>query len=547
MMSTPQERILLVEMDPEVSDLVARQALMPLGYRVKTVSETPRAIQEAVQFSPDVVLVNINLPGLSGKDLLVALSSQGVDVPVIVMAEEGMEEDVIQAFRLGASDFLKWPLREAEIVSAVERSLKQVRARRERERLARQLESTNRELKRRVRDLMTIFSIGKTVTSVTDQRALFDRIVEGAVFVTEADQGWLHLRKGMGKTFILSAQKNLPASVAAKLNQPWDDGISSLVALSGETLSIHGAPLKKFKVARLGSSALVVPVKAQDEVIGLLVVLRDAPKAFDAGNQAMLEAMADYVSVSLVNARLFQAVEERAQSLKSALDASGESEAMKGDILRHVSLKLKPPVDSITRSLDVLLSQTEVDDSQHYQNIRSNLMVIEKVIDALNQLDAARAIGELVTVNLVDIARQATARHAQAIKGATLILTTTYPDKPVFVKADLGQLSKVFDALLSNAIRHAGQGGEVNLSVADGIDGQVTVAIQNSGACFDEEYLQRAFMPFFQGALGDTGRMGIGLTLAKEIINKHGGKIWVDGKQETGTAIRFSLPVKVQS
>ena len=302
-MSTAQERILIVESDPDISDLIARQVLKPFGYHIKVVEGATQAIQESALFSPDVIIVNINLPGLSGKDLLVALSSQGVEVPVIVMAEEGMEDDIIQSFRLGAADYLKRPLREAEIVSAVERALKQVRARRERERLTKKLESTNRELQRRVRDLTTIFNIGKTVTSVIDQGELFDRIVEGAVFVTEADSGWLHLRKGSSRTFVLSASENLPESISAKINQQWDDGLSSLVSLSGEALSIHGEPLKKFKVARLGKAAMVVPVKAQAEVVGVLVVVRKRPLPFDADNQAMLEVVADYASVSL--ARLY--------------------------------------------------------------------------------------------------------------------------------------------------------------------------------------------------------------------------------------------------
>ena len=121
-MAVSQERILLVESDPEISDLIARQALKPLGYQVSVVGDATRAIQESIRISPDVIVANLNLPGLSGKDLLVALTSQGIGTPVIVIAAQGMEGDVIQAFRLGASDFLAWPVREAEVVSAVERA-----------------------------------------------------------------------------------------------------------------------------------------------------------------------------------------------------------------------------------------------------------------------------------------------------------------------------------------------------------------------------------------------------------------------------------------
>lgn len=120
------ERILIVENDPDIADLIGRQALKPLGYQVNVVGDAGSAIKLAVQTPPDLILANINLPGLSGKDLLAALGSQNVKSPVIVITEKGQEHDAIQAFRLGATDVLFWPLRDAEVVSIVERDRKSV-------------------------------------------------------------------------------------------------------------------------------------------------------------------------------------------------------------------------------------------------------------------------------------------------------------------------------------------------------------------------------------------------------------------------------------
>ncbi len=391
-MTTPLERILVVESDSNASDLIARQVLQPMGYRIKVVTGAPSAIQEAANFSPDIFIINLNLPDLSGKDLLVALSSHGSEVPVIVIAEEGEEEDVIQAFRLGASDFLKSPLREAEIVTAVERVLKQVRAKRERRLLAHKLERTNRELKRRVRDLTTIFGIGKAITSITDQQVLFDQIVNGAVSVTEADKGWLHLRKGDNKKFVLRAQKELPESISHHLGKEWDDGVSSLVALSGESFSIHGEPLKRFKVSQLGRAALVVPVKAQEEVIGLLVVVREKSDPFEPGNQFMLEAVADYVSVSLVNARLFQALEHLSQSTQNSTDGTGKHEtSIKDDTFKAVSKIFQLPFDEISRQIEIFTNGevAEITESQKgvLKELRSNLEDIRRFVNTLSQFE----------------------------------------------------------------------------------------------------------------------------------------------------------------
>src|SRR5512144_3238107 len=95
-MNSSRERILLVENDPDISDVIAHQTLEILGYEVQVARAAAPALQEAGNFSPDLVIANLELPGLSGKDLLVALSSQGLDIPVIVLAQKGREADLVQ-------------------------------------------------------------------------------------------------------------------------------------------------------------------------------------------------------------------------------------------------------------------------------------------------------------------------------------------------------------------------------------------------------------------------------------------------------------------
>ena len=354
-MKTSRERILLVENDPEICDLVARQTLQAMGYQVQVARLASIAIQEAPRYSPDIIITDLQLPDLSGKDLLVALNAQANTAPVIIIAQKGMEEAMVQAFRLGATDFLFSPMREAEIVSAVERVLRQIRSKRERDTLGRQLKQTNDELQRRVRELTTIFAIGKAVTSITNQRQLLEKIVEGAVYVSEADCGWLLLREERRKDFKLAAQRNLPKTIAEKVDQPWDDGISSLVALSGETLSIFGEPLTRFKVSQLGQSALVVPIKLKKEVVGLLVVVRKMREAFSPSNRTLLEAVSDYASISLVNSGLFRALEDRARSLQQAAQAAQESERKKDLIIQSLRDDLTPPLAEAMKSLNTLL------------------------------------------------------------------------------------------------------------------------------------------------------------------------------------------------
>ncbi len=344
------EQILIVESDPDIADLIGRQSLRPLGYQVTVVGDAGSAIKHAIQTPPDLILANLNLPGLSGKDLLTALNSQGVKSPLIVIAEKGQEADAIQAFRLGASDVIFWPVRDAEVVSIVERALRQTEETRERQKLDRQLKAAHEEQQRRLRDLTTVLTTAKAVVSITDQRLLFDRILESALQVAEADMCWLMLRDERSNTYLLRAHRNLPAAWAKKLNQPVDDGISSLVALSGESLVMSGQPLQKFKIAALGKAVGVIPIKIQNEVIGLLIVVRKNDREMSRDVQVLLEAMADYASISLVNARLFRALEQSAETARS------------GEKHRHAALEtiresVQSEVQAASYPLNLLLTE----------------------------------------------------------------------------------------------------------------------------------------------------------------------------------------------
>jgi len=315
------------------------------------IGDAASAIKSAMQTPPDLIIANLNLPGLSGKDLLAALNSQGIISPVIMVAEKGQEADAIQAFRLGAVDALFWPARDAEVVACVERALRQTKEARERQKLDRQLKATNDELQRRLRDLTSILATGKAVVSITDQRQLFERILDSAMQLSEADMCWLLLREERTNSYLLRAQRNLPEAWARKMDQPVDDGISSLVSLSGESLVMNGASLQKFKIAALGKSVGVIPIKIQNEVIGLLIVVRRNDREVARDTQTLLEAIADYASISLVSARLFRALEE------STVNASTGEKNRRGlfDLLRNA---IRDEVQAASYPLDLLMTET---------------------------------------------------------------------------------------------------------------------------------------------------------------------------------------------
>ncbi len=552
-MANGRDRILLVENDPVVADLIGRQALQAVGYQVVIVGDANAAIPRAIQWVPDLIVTDVNLPGLSGKDLLVAIRSQGIQTPVVLLAQRGQESDIVQAFRLGAADYLLLPVREAEVVSAVERVLKQVNERRERERLAQQLQQTNTELQLRVRELTTIFSVGKAVTSITDMSLLMDRILEGAVRVTQADLGWFMLRDDEDRPFVLVADNNLPASLGLRIGQPWDDGISKLVAMSGETLIIHGEPLKRFRIASLGQSALIAPIRAQKKkqrtVIGLLAMVRKQLNPFTSSEQHLLEALADYASISLVNAHLFRATEERARSLQSVADAAQLAGKINSDILLAVKRQIQEPVEQAEAALGKLGKDPT---ARWRADQRQLLSAIQDQLEALRQLAGAITPGAPVLpgakpqVNLNDLIRQAV-RHMQpyAAAGGPSI-STELPPESILAAADPTLAGQALDGLLSHALSYGAGGGQVVIRLDKAADGLAHVALRCVGAGVDIKEVERALnepdAPPPATRRKFSG-LAVRLSLIQEILTRLGGKIWLESQPGKGMTMHFSLPL----
>ena len=151
----------------------------------------------------------------------------------------------------------------------------------------------------------------------------------------------------------------------------------------------------------------------------------------------------------------------------------------------------------------------------------------------------------LKDVNLADLANQAVGRWDKDAKKHEIWVSLDLPSEPVMVKADSAQISQVFDALLSNAIKFSPNGGDVNVSLEKDEDNFAHVSVSDQGIGISKKNLRKVFERFYQ-VDGSTTRnfdgLGIGLSLVQDIITAHGGEVWVDSKLEMGSTFHFKLP-----
>jgi DNA-binding response OmpR family regulator len=133
------ETILVVDDSPPMRELMERAILEPMGYRVITAPDGNAGLRAAVGASPDLILLDMSMPGMSGLEMLEALRRTNCESPVILMTSHGSENIAVEAFRLGVRDYLIRPIRLEDARRAVDRALRESRLAGEREELSRSL------------------------------------------------------------------------------------------------------------------------------------------------------------------------------------------------------------------------------------------------------------------------------------------------------------------------------------------------------------------------------------------------------------------------
>ena len=154
------ERILVIDDSPRIRSVLRQAVLEPEGYTVLTAHDGEEGLKRALEERPDLVLLDVYMPRMTGLEVLQKLHEAQYEWPVILMTSHGSEETAVQAFRLGVRDYLRKPFKIEEVLARVQRTLVESQLRRDRERLLKRLENSNQQLERRVNDLITLYAIG---------------------------------------------------------------------------------------------------------------------------------------------------------------------------------------------------------------------------------------------------------------------------------------------------------------------------------------------------------------------------------------------------
>ncbi|MDH4137441.1 MAG: ATP-binding protein, partial [Anaerolineae bacterium] len=552
------EKVLIIDSKKDAVQSITESVLRPHGYSYMVAHTGEEGFRLALEKEPDLIIIDLRTPKMSGLEILKALQAKGRHIPVILMALYGSEETAVQAFRLGAKDYIIRPFKVEDMLEAIDRALSEKRLRDQKDQSSKGMIDVDQQLKRRVKELNILYSVGKSVTSLLDLEKVLNRIVEAAVFVTGAEEGSLLLvDKDTGELY-LRASLGLGEKFARGFRLKVEQSIAGQVVKTGQPIlqSTQEEETLKVKTGYLVKSLVNVPLKAKDEVIGVLAVNNKMfSRPFTENDVHLLSALADYATIAIVNAQLYEEtkrwseelerkVEERTRELRAAQEQLLQSEKLAsiGKLAAGVAHEINNPMGVILGFAQGILKTLPEDNS-----LRKPLTIVEK--ESLrckrivqNLLDFARHseptphltnINELIDTCCELVEHQISLQNVQLFKD--------YDPALPAIMADPHQLQQVFINIMLNAYQAMPGGGSLRITTRT-VDSELQVIFADTGTGIPSENLQNIFDPFFTTKEVGEGT-GLGLSVSYGIVKAHGGDIEVESQVGEGTTFVIKLPL----
>lgn len=317
------------------------------------------------------------------------------------------------------------------------------------------------------------------------------------------------------------------------------DGRTLRSACDEGTLNPDSGVFDDWLGAPSGHRTVLVPLVSRDCPEGILLI-RSGRGNHLLSDQRLLSAIGMVMGLALENARLYVAQRAHATRLQ-------ELNRMKSDFLTTVSHELRTPLTAIMMAAEMLLEEEEADDPDGTRaklvaaitKGASRLRVLVSDLVDVSREDEFQPRLELDRVALADVIQNAVTiiQPLAAAKHQVIEVDLGAPDAVVFV--DRLRFDQVLINLLSNAQRYSPPGGRITLATCQEKD-EVIIRVADSGSGVSDEVREMIFEPFYRG---DRSGLGLGLAIAKSLVELHNGRIWVENRPRgQGSVFCVALP-----
>lgn len=419
------------------------------------------------------------------------------------------------------------------------------------------------EAAQRTQQLYDLNAIGNVLSSVLDINELYPTVVERVQNDLRFQNVTLLTVDKETDSLTLQAYKVQGASKALSVDYRQSDssGVCGRVARSGQTALVpdttRDADFLEVDFLPPMLSELCVPIKIGGEVVAVLNVESRWPNAFDEADVAALETLSGQVAVALRNSMLMEEVTQKAEELSRANKELRRLDEMKADFVSMLVHDLRTPMTGILGSGEIIeeLLAGEVD-----ERIMNLVRIIPKeskrLIDLINNiLDFYRLEEAGIKVTPRPIPVETLVREAYdgakviAAKQNVKFTTSVEPGLPKII-GDEAKLLQVLSNLVGNALKFTPPGRSVKIFAGGVTDGMVTMGVADTGVGISKADIPHLFEKFKTFRADGDRRVrgaGLGLYIARAIIEAHGGTIRVDSEEGKGSTFTFTVPVAEES
>ena len=488
----PAQCVLVIDDDVELAETLAA-LFANAGCITRTAHDVSRALDTLDAVACDLAIVDIRLQSTSGVDLGSAVRRRWPDAEVILMTAHASLDTAIAAIQGDAFAYVQKPFDSGELLALGQRALVQVQLRHDRTKLEREL-SQSEALHRSVVDAVDAFIVG--------------------------------LRPGgevrmWNRSAALST--DLPAS--AVLGKP----------LTGLLVSDRARE-------QLGQALALALEGEEIEELELPVQSAAGPQRIVRWH---LSRLPDHGGEALV---LAVGVDRTDRIELERRAAEAEAMASRGTLTAGRAPAIRNPLNAATLQLELLqrgadkLADTTARDAiaERVRIVREELSRLTRLLDDFLRLARPRAI-EQRTVDLRALVTEVAELHAPAAQQAGVSIALDLEDGPLEARGDAALLRQVLINLVINAIeamRERGQ-GRLRLGCHRKSQTRVELSVEDDGPGIPEEIGDRMFAPFVTSKEAGTG---LGLTVVKRVVDRHGGAIHVTSAAGQGTRIWVTLP-----